>query len=266
MSLRREEVLPYLATRELGRGMYCWAEEMPSTNGKALELARKGAPAGTLAVCERQTAGRGRLNRTWESRPGEDLTLSVILQVQPERICLYPLAVSLAGVRAIREVCPGSKPKIKWPNDLLLEGKKVGGILCALTGDRLVAGIGINGNRQDFPEELQCRATSLKKSWGEISLPRLMGCFLNHLEETIAPLERGNREELLASYRPLCATLGRRVQVLESQGQWIGTALEVTGEGALQVRDEQGTVHCVYAGDVSVRGLMGYVDEGEDEP
>lgn len=237
-----ENVVPLLKTHSIGRGTYSYAEEYDSTNTVCRSLVRQGAPSGSLAVCELQTAGKGRLNREWQVNRGEDLTQSVLLKVpDPSFAPLYTFCAAIAVQKAIREVTPSLSSKIKWPNDVLIGGKKVCGILCELVNQYVVIGVGINVNRLSFPPALQATATSLKiETKTEIDRCPLFASYLYHLEKAVETLEEQGASALIELYRPLCATLGAQVRVMDPVGEWLGFAKDVTDNGALIVVDEQG--------------------------
>lgn len=264
MSLDRMSTTPFLKTRLLGKRQYLWREEMGSTNREAARLARQGGSSGDVVVCDYQTGGRGRMSRSWEASPGEDITLSVLWK--PKELTqapLYPLATAVAVCRVLQSLVGGTA--VKWPNDVLIQGKKVCGILCELHGDIAVIGVGLNVNRKHFPEELTEKATSLSLSSGrDFPLPPLLAELLLCLEEELTSLEEKGFAMIREAYLPLCATLHRTVRVLSPVEEWYGCAENVDENGCLTVRDESGRLRTVQAGDVSVRGLMGYTDPGGD--
>ncbi len=161
-------ILRELGTRWAGRGDICYAPVMDSTNTRAKAMAQDGAPHGSLAVCEVQTAGRGRLSRTWETPEGEALMQSLVLRphLPAERAQLCTLAAAVAAAQAIEDVCPGLTAGIKWPNDVVIGGRKCVGILSELAADidgvsYVVTGVGVNVNQTAFAGELAQKATSL---------------------------------------------------------------------------------------------------------
>ncbi len=259
--------LPGLETRQLGRGTVFYAPEMDSTNSVLKrEAAAQVLPEGSLALCERQTAGRGRLQRVWEDpEPGANLKSSVLLRptLPPAQIPLLTLAVAIAVADAIAE--SGLTPGIKWPNDVVLGTKKCVGILCEGTTDPqgavcVVAGAGVNLNQTVFPDALQGRATSLKLETGhEVAAGVFFNRYLLHLEAAVDALCTQGFAGLLPSYRARSVTLGRRVQVVGATETFTGLAETLDETGALWVRDDAGTRRRVLSGDVSVRGVMGYV-------
>lgn len=271
--LTAEAVRRGLTTRWAGRGSIIYADEMPSTNAVLKELARQGAPHGSVAVCHHQTAGKGRIGRSWETPPGEALTFSVLLRpkLHPEQAQLCTLAAALSVVRTIRAICPGLAPRIKWPNDVVIGQGKCCGILSEMgmgaSGvDYVVTGVGLNVNQTAFPAELSGKAVSLlgelRKAGdaGEaLSRIDLLCRFLAEMEPIMDAVEAGGFEAIRADYEAASATIGQRVQVIAPAETYTGLAEAVNETGALLVRREDGTLEKVLCGDVSVRGLMGYV-------
>lgn len=261
-----------VGTHWAGRGEICHAQEMTSTNTRAKEMARAGAPAGSLAICEAQTAGRGRLQRSWETLPGQALTQSLVLRprLAVEQAQLCTLAAAIAAAKAIQEICPILSPGIKWPNDIVLGSKKCVGILCELAADMdgivyVVAGTGINVNQLSFPPELTEKATSLLLEMRQsdpdaapICRRRLLCAYLRHMEKAMEALEKEGFAGIQEDYLPLSVTLGRTVQVISPEETFVGQAQSIDETGALMVMDESGALRRILCGDVSVRGLMGY--------
>lgn len=259
-------------TRWAGQGEINYAVEMASTNLRAKEMARAGAPAGSLAICEMQTAGRGRLQRSWETPPGLALTQSLVLRpsLPTEQAQLCTLAAAIAAAKAIQEVCPQLQPRIKWPNDIVIGSKKCVGILCELAADMdgivyAVAGTGINVNQLAFPPELEAKATSLllevrkqAPDAAPICRRRLLCAYLRHMENAMDTLESQGFAGIAEEYQALSVTLGQTVQVISSEETFVGRAQSIDDTGALMVEAQTGALRRVLCGDVSVRGLMGY--------
>lgn len=228
-----------------------------STNRAARRWAAQGAPHGAAVVALAQTAGRGRLGRHWESPAGAGLYLSLVLRPGPQSPVWPSLTfrAALAAADACQAAC-GLRPAIKWPNDLVLSGRKISGILLEREGDAAVCGIGINVRQRagDFPPELRGRAGSLEALSGRsVSLDALERALLASLEA------RMDAPGWKADYTAQCVTLGRTVRVLAPDGAFDGFAEGLDDVGALLVRDEAGQVRRVLAGDVSVRSPEGYV-------
>ncbi len=261
-------MLEALSTRWAGRGQVNYEAQMPSTNLRAREMARAGAPHGSLAVCDDQTAGRGRMQREWKTPPGLALTHSLVLRpkLSPQEAQLVTLAAAVASAQAIEEVCPELRAGIKWPNDVLIGTRKCVGILCevAMEGDALayvIAGVGINVNQPSFPEELSGKATSLRIECGrETDRWALLRAYLQHMEGAVDALEKHGLSGILEEYTRRSVTLGRTVRIVAPTESYVARACELDGTGALLVTDEQGARRRVLCGDVSVRGMMGYCE------
>lgn len=240
-------------------------DEADSTNRIARELARGGAAHGTLVIADMQTAGRGRRGRGWISPAGEGLFMTLILRPQgdPAGAAKLSLCCALAVCRAIRRVS-GLDARIKWPNDVVACGRKVCGMLLEMTADEqsvhdVVAGIGINVHQKAFDADIADTASSLELLCGRfIRRSDVVCAFLKRFEE-LSELTERDEAQLMALYREESATLGQRVRVIAPDGEYTGTAKELTDSGSLLVLDDEGTLREVLAGDVSVRGVMGYV-------
>jgi BirA family transcriptional regulator, biotin operon repressor / biotin---[acetyl-CoA-carboxylase] ligase len=233
-----------------------------STNQDGLAHGRRGAAAGTLLVAETQTAGRGRLGRQWLSPPGTGLYFSVILRprLAPADFPKITLAAGLAVCQAV-ETATGLAPAIKWPNDLLLAGRKFCGILTESEGlaDRAplaVLGIGLNVSTPlaAFPAELREKATSLLAHAGRhYQRGPLLLAILTRLERVLGQLEDGLFAELLAEWRRRDGLAGKRLSWLTPAGEVVaGLALGPDANGILRIRDESGGIHEVLSGDLSL--------------
>lgn len=240
---------------------------LPSTNDRARELALAGAPEGTVVVADRQTAGRGRRGRAWSSPPGQGIWCSLIVR-PPLEPGQWPRLVAWAAVAVVEAALPfvpGVSVGIKWPNDVLVDGRKAAGILLEVgRGDSgvpfAVVGIGLNVNQEPghFPVSLREQATSLRAArpgGGEpIDRRRVLEALLNRLwtvyEEEVPTRFRGAVDRL----RPYSVTLGRRVRVEGDGGIVEGMAVDFTPDGLLQVRDDRGVLHIVSSGDVVCSG------------
>ena len=239
-----------------------------STNAVALERGVKGAAAGTVITATMQTAGRGRMNRCWLSPPGMGLYFSIILrpQLEPEQLAKITLASGLALCRVV-EAEYAVFPQIKWPNDLLLHGRKFGGILTE-TGPLghisegelplVIVGVGLNLNPPagGFPPELQDRATSLASHVGrKIAAEIILEAGAAAIEQVVVRLERGDFPTILAEWKERDATLGKRLTWVTVQGRQVhGVSLGPDADGILHIRDRSGTIHTVISGDVNLAG------------
>lgn len=262
--LTRGELLPLLATRYMGRRVYSY-EVTDSTNRRAREEAERGAPHGSVFFAEEQTNGRGRLGRTWSAPRGAGVWMSVLLRpkLTPADIAQVTLLAGLATCIAIREVT-GLPVAIKWPNDIVYEGKKLVGILTEMAAEEdrisaLVVGIGVNVNNASFPMELKEKATSLLLAGGRrVSRKELAARILLRLEEEYERfLQHAADRAFLDRYAQHCATIGSVVRVATGSEEFVGTAVGINETGALLVETGQG-VRPVLSGEVSVRGMLGY--------
>ena len=244
-----------LETRFIGqRVLYypCLRTTMDTARQEALN----DAPEGTVVIADEQTAARGRLKRTWLS-PRGNISLSVVLYPDREHLHSLIMAASLAVVHSI-ETVTGLRPQLKWPNDILLGGNKVCGILIETSiqsnrVDYAIVGIGINVNLDpaDFPEILPT-ATSLSRELGrEVSRPELVRCLLCEMEQLyLAPLES---ESVYEEWRSRLVTLGRAIRVTSGDTTLEGTAESVEPDGSLLLRLPDGTSKRILAGDVNLR-------------
>jgi BirA family biotin operon repressor/biotin-[acetyl-CoA-carboxylase] ligase len=259
------EVTPHLTTQALGRRIEYHAT-VDSTNRVAGDLARQGAAEGTVVVADTQTAGRGRMGRHWVSPPGDNLSFSVLLtpNVEPARVPQLALVAAVAVHEGLAACCPEVAARIKWPNDILIGGRKVAGILCeaSLEADRVhrvILGIGINVNGARVPRELRAVATTLRSAGGrEYSRPALLGAVLNHLEPRYREwLREGSLRGLLAYYERHSALDGRPVAAENLSGVVRGTARGITPTGELVLETAAGPLVHLLAGDVHLLPVKG---------
>ncbi|MCP9447978.1 MAG: biotin--[acetyl-CoA-carboxylase] ligase [Nitrospira sp.] len=247
--LTLDDIRSTLATVQLGRRLYVH-HEVPSTNSEAMALAQAGAEHGTVVVADSQSAGRGRLSRPWHSPAGANLYCSIILKDEGrtigdvEWLSWIPLASALAVAEAVQVIASISL-SVKWPNDLLYQDRKVGGILCEslrtpIQGSVVVIGIGINVNlpQESFPEELRQTATSLFEiAKSSIDRNRLLAQLLYELEQVARELTTHGSSHLRPAYLNRCCTIGKRVRaILGAEQEITGTAESISSDGALQVR------------------------------
>jgi len=203
-----------------------WLDEVDSTNRLAAEMARAGAPDGTVVGADHQTAGRGRRGRTWESAPGSSLLVSVVRRPVPD---LVTLAAGLAAARACESVA-GIEATLKWPNDIMASDGKLGGILSELVGGAVVVGLGLN---VDWHTPLPADAAALGRG---VDRGKLLRAWLTALDSP---------GDVLAGYRARCSTIGRRVRVQLPDESIEGMAEAISDEGALVVDGRE-----LMAGDV----------------
>lgn len=242
-------------------------EQIDSTNTKISELAAEGAAHGTVVSAGRQTAGKGRRGRTWDSSNADNVYMSILLRPEFETVkapmLTLVMAYSVAKVMCMRGF---SNTQIKWPNDLVLSGKKVCGILTEmhLKGtaiDYVVIGVGVNVNTPDFSEELVDKATSLYLECGKLQdkeslIVDIVDTFMGEYERFV---ERGDLAFLQEEYNSILVNRGKEVRVLEPEHEYTAYALGINQTGELVVRLADGTERTVFAGEVSVRGIYGYV-------
>lgn len=257
------EVTPRLRTRLLGR-TYHYLARTDSTNAVLAKLAAQGAPAGTVVVAEQQGAGRGRMARGWHSPPDVGLYCSILLrpQVEVAQITSLPLVVGLAIADVVASYLPAAQTKVKWPNDIWGDGKKICGILCELQAEtdgihHVIVGIGINVNTatKDFPHDLQETATSLKRVGDSIvSRPDLLAALLARLESDVELWQRDGLTPFLPRLRARDALYGRTVTIDRAAGEPLtGVADGVNADGSLRLRLPDGRETAVYSGDAHMR-------------
>ena len=242
-------------------------EEIGSTNTELKAMAKAGAPEGTALIARRQTGGRGRLGRSFHSREG-GVYLSLLLRPQcaPGELMHLTCAVAVSMCDAVEAAC-GLRPGIKWPNALVYGRQKLGGILTELgfgpdgKVSWCILGIGINctQEKEDFPPELRDMAASLSTVTGAPVSPALLAARmleqLHGLSHTLLP----EREAILERYRKDCITLGQQISLVRGDTVRHGTALTVTENGALTVLFPDGHLEDIDSGEVSVRGMYGYL-------
>ena len=261
-------VRPWLHSKVLGAGekLIC-LDCIDSTNNYLKRLAVEGAPDGTIAVADQQTAGRGRLGRSFQSPPGTGIYISFLLRpdMMPERAVNLTACTAVAMCDAMERAC-GVRPQIKWTNDILMDKRKTCGIMTEMSVEGetgalqyIVLGIGVNVNQAltDFPEELQAVAGSVAMATGKKQdRGRLTAEIINAMDEMYAAWQAGQWD--VDRYRADCATIGREVRVIRAGSERNAFAEAVDDDFALVVRYEDGTREAVFSGEVSVRGLEGY--------
>ena len=243
-----------------------YEEEQASTNQTAKMLAEQGASHGTLVVAERQVSGRGRRGRPWHSPKGSGIWMSILLrpQIHPMSASMLTLVAAMAVYDAISSRVEGCA--IKWPNDIVIDGRKVCGILTEMSTqidyiNHVTIGVGINVNLTEFPEEIRETATSLRLECGHVvKRAPLIAAVMKRFEQNYTVfLEHGDLSGLKERYSELLVNKDREVRILGAKEQYNAYALGINQTGELIVRKEDGTEEAVYAGEVSVRGVYGYV-------
>ena len=254
------EIKDGLKTRIFGCKVFCF-KELSSTQEVAKKLAAQGCAEGTVVVAEKQTKGRGRIGREWVSPMG-GVWLSIVLrpEIPPQHSQRITLVTGVAVAKTIRKLY-GLDAKIKWPNDVLVNGYKVCGILVEASGEAdrinyMVVGVGVNLN-VDFAKvnpSLVGIAASISQILGKkVSRVEFIREFLVEMEKLYILFNRSKFNQILVEWKNLSETLGCKVKVISQKEAFVGKALDVDEDGFLLVRVEDGTVRKIVAGDVSIR-------------
>lgn len=260
-----EAILSKLQTNYMGRQVFSY-DEVTSTNTVAKQLADEGKEEGTLIVSDKQIQGKGRRGRYWESPKGSGIFMTVILKpmMKPVYASMLTLVAALALNDAITDLT-GLEAKIKWPNDVVVNKKKVAGILTELSAEvdyinHIVVGIGVNVSMKDFPEELKDKATSLLLESGKsIGRAQLIAKTMEYLECYYERfLKTHDLSELKETYSKVLINKDQVVRILTEDDSYTGVARGITDEGHLIVEKDNHERVEVYSGEVSVRGLYSY--------
>lgn len=260
------ELQSIIQTKWAGRNVVYY-EETDSTNTRAKALGESGAVHGTLAVAGRQTAGKGRRGRGWESPTDTSIYMTILVRpdFSPVKAPMLTLVMALSVAEGIRELT-GLEAKIKWPNDIVVSGKKVCGILTEMSAEidyinYVVTGVGINVNMRSFPETISEVATSLYIEGGKtLKRAELAAKVMERYEKNYEIfLRKEDLSELKEIYNGMLVNCGRKVRVLEPGHEYEATAFGINSTGELIVRTKDGKEQAIFAGEVSVRGVYGYV-------
>lgn len=265
--LTYEEIKDKLTTKYIGRTLY-YFDTIDSTNIKAKDLASKGAKDGTVVIAENQTMGRGRLGRSWVSPKYKGIWMSIILKpdIKPEKLARVTQIGAAAVTETLRSM--GVDAFIKWPNDIVVGNKKVCGILTEMSCElnminHLVVGIGINVNLdiKDIPQEISEVATSLLiESGSKTDRKKLVADILNRFEEMYQSfIENGHLGKTLDICRENSILIGKEVRIIDGNKEMKAKVLGLSDEGELLVDFGDGKEEKLISGEVSVRGLYGYV-------
>lgn len=268
-----ENLLVRLNTKKMGKEIF-FKPQVDSTNTWAHERAKSALAAGDSSIdgavfaagC--QTAGRGRFGRLWDSPQGENLYMTLLLlrpEILPQNASQLTLVMGLSVAQAANRIL-GKGAGIKWPNDVVVSGKKICGILTEMqvrndAAEYILIGTGVNVNRQQFPRELQDKATSLMQQRGQaVSIEETAALILEFFEKNYEEfLKTQNLFGLREAYEGLLLNKGRQVRILEKDGEYEAVAKGITETGELLAEDKTGEIRKIFSGEVSVRGLYSYV-------
>lgn len=263
--LNEMRIREYLQTKWLAKKII-YLPVTDSTNTQAKKMGEEGAEHGTLVVTQCQTAGRGRRGRSWESPEGNVyFTFLLRPEVEISRASMITLVAALAVAKAVDDVT-GLDSKIKWPNDVVANGKKLCGILTESSSDLeyinyAVVGIGINVNQTAFPKEIAETASSLLLEMGHtVNRGQLLGVFLNRFEQYYETfIQTEDMSGLKDVYNEKLVNCGREVKIIEKDRERVLKALGIDNDGGLVVENSEGERESIISGEVSVRGIYGYV-------
>ena len=264
--MSKAEIESLMETKWAGSNVMYY-DETDSTNNRAKEEGDNKAPNGTLFVADMQVAGKGRRGRVWQSPAGSSIYMTILLypQLSPLKAPQLTLVMAIAVAEGIKTVT-GLDTKIKWPNDIIVNGRKICGILTEMSTEidyinHVVIGVGINVNQDEFPEDIQRTASSLKIELGHrVKRSELIAAIMKSFEKNYEIfMETKDLSGLQELYNSMLVNLDRDVKVLEPGNEYEAHALGINKTGELIVRTPKGEEKEIYAGEVSVRGVYGYV-------
>lgn len=270
--LNSYEIALDLGTMTVGKEVQFF-NTIDSTNNYAKKLAAEGCVDGMAVIAGQQTSGRGRLGRNWVSPPDKGIYITIVLRpdMAPAQTQIFTLAAAVATVKAISRAV-GIRLGIKWPNDLVADGKKVCGILLEMSSEadrvnHIVIGIGINYSQsvEEFPVDLRNKAISLKmavrgtEASGTIGKLSVIRYVLREMDEAYQLVMDGRQNEILDLWREYSVTIGREVRFMLRDIEYTGTAVDITTDGKLTVDCSDGARRELYSGEVSVRGIYDYI-------
>ncbi len=260
------EIKSLLGTEWAGRKVVYY-DETDSTNNRAKDSGEKNGAHGTLFIADKQNAGKGRRGRAWESPSGKSIYMTILLrpQITPDKAPMLTLIMGLSVAEGIRKVS-GAETEIKWPNDIVMNKKKVCGILTEMATEMeyvnyVVIGVGINVNQEYFSEGIKEIATSLYEETGTVyQRSELIAAVLERFEKNYEMfLETGDLSGIRKAYDSILVNRGQEVKVLEPGNEYRAVAEGINKNGELIVRLSDGRQKNIFAGEVSVRGIYGYV-------
>lgn len=256
------KISSYLTTKRFGHNIH-YFDEIESTQTMAHQLAREGAQDGTIIIAEAQTAGKGRMQRVWESAKGKGIWMTVIVRpdLLPHQAPQYTLVTAVSVIMAMKSLYNNFTPVIKWPNDILIQGKKCAGILTEMLAEMdriegLLVGIGINVNQElaDFPEELHDIATSLAiEEQKKVERAELVAEILKYLELYTDEYVQNGFKSLKKLWEENSGTIGKRIKVTTLRDSFEGLALGITDDGVLEIQMDDGEIKKVYSADIEIQ-------------
>ncbi len=259
--LSPDEVCPGLQSKVFGRNQYFYYREIDSTNNRARALATEGYPEGTIVVAEKQTAGRGRRGRNWYSPDNQGIYVSFILRpaLPLKEISRISLLVAVAVAETL-ETELNLPARIKWPNDILINNKKIAGILSEAVTDTdgieyIVIGIGLNINNQvqEFPDDFRTAATSARAEYERpCSRIKVLQGLLASFEQHYFNLLNGNFTQTLEKGRQLSLAIGQKLRLDTINGFVEGQAIDIDDNGFLLLRDQSGIIHTIMSGEITI--------------
>ncbi len=261
-----QELRSLLHTKWFGNRIL-YFDSIDSTNNELKRQAETQVCHGLLAVAEEQTAGRGRRGHGWVSPPGTGIWFSFLLKpdVSPDKASMLTLVAAMAVARAITETT-GLVSQIKWPNDIVVNKKKVCGMLTELSAEMtqinyVVIGIGINANNREFPDEIKETASSLFiESGKQVKRAAVIEAVGRYFEQYYDEfIKAGDLSLIMDEYNSMLANAGNQVRIISNDSEEVYTAIGINPQGELMVKDADGNVKDIRSGEVSVRGLYGYV-------
>ena len=268
--MTKEELDSLMDTQWAGRNIVYY-DSVDSTNLRIKQMGDEGAPEGTLAVADKQTAGRGRRGRSWDSPSGSSIYMSLLLrpEIEPDQAPMLTLVMALSvaeGIMDCGDSCGNPDVKIKWPNDIVVNGRKICGILTEMSTEidyinHVVIGAGINVNQDTFPDDIKATASSLKLELGKsVKRSELIAAVMKSFEKCYEIfIETEDLSGLQELYNSMLVNRDQEVKVLEPGNEYKAYAIGINQTGELIVRTPDGKEKEIYAGEVSVRGVYGYV-------
>ncbi|MEG0371176.1 MAG: biotin--[acetyl-CoA-carboxylase] ligase [Clostridium sp.] len=265
--ITKEEIMPLITTKYIGRDIV-YFNEIGSTNDEIKRLAKNGAAEGTLVIANMQTNGRGRLQRVWEDSRGENISMSLLLRplIPPFMAPGITQVVALSVVNGLKKSCDLDFT-IKWPNDIILNNKKVCGILTEMDGEidnlnYIIVGVGINVNQMSIHDEISHKATSINIEYGKkIDRKIVVSNILNEFEENYEVFKSEGISSFIEELKKNSALIGKRVTISNPFKTFNAQVVDIDKEGYLVVKGEDGSTQSVVGGEVSIRGQNSYLPE-----